>query len=97
MNVKDFIKTKVAEIQTTVGEGKAISALSGGVDSSACTVLAWRALGDKLKVIFIDDGLMREGEPQQVQTVFKKQGIEVEIVNAQKEFFGPCGQDRSRR
>jgi GMP synthase (glutamine-hydrolysing) len=88
MNVKDFIKTKVAEIQTTVGEGKAISALSGGVDSSACTVLAWRALGAKLKVIFIDDGLMREGEPQQVQTVFKKQGIDVEIVNAQKEFFG---------
>jgi GMP synthase (glutamine-hydrolysing) len=87
VNVKQFIKDKVAEIQKTVGAGEAISALSGGVDSSACTVLAWRALGDKLKVIFIDDGLMREGEPQQVQQVFGKLGIDVEIVNAQDEFF----------
>jgi len=87
MNVKDFIKTKVAEIQTTVGQGKAISALSGGVDSSACTVLAGKALGDKLKVIFIDDGLMREGEPEQVRAVFGKLGIDVNIVNAREEFF----------
>ncbi len=87
MKIKEFIKDKVAEIQKTVGNGEAISALSGGVDSSVCTVLAWRALGDTLKVIFIDDGLMREGEPQQVRGVFGKLGIEVEIVNARDEFF----------
>ncbi|MBM3284927.1 MAG: ExsB family transcriptional regulator, partial [Candidatus Aminicenantes bacterium] len=62
MRIKDFIEEKVADIRKTVGRETAISALSGGVDSSTCTVLAWRALGDRLKVIFIDDGLMREGE-----------------------------------
>ena len=87
MNLKEFIPRKVAEVQKTVGSGRAISALSGGVDSSVCTVLAWRALGEGLKVIFIDDGLMREGEPQEVRAVFGRLGIEVEIVNAQAEFF----------
>jgi len=87
VNLKEFIPRKVAEVQKTVGAGKAISALSGGVDSSVCTVLAWRALGEGLKVIFIDDGLMREGEPQEVRAVFGRLGIEVEIVNAQAEFF----------
>jgi GMP synthase (glutamine-hydrolysing) len=87
MKIKEFIKDKADGIQKTVGNGEAISALSGGVDSSVCTVLAWRALGDKLKVIFIDDGLMREGEPAQVRAVFRKLGIAVEIVNAQEEFF----------
>jgi len=88
VNVKQLIKDKVADIQKTVGNREAISALSGGVDSSACTVLAWRALGANLKVIFIDDGLMREGEPEQVRAVFGKIGIDVEIVNARNEFFG---------
>jgi len=87
MKIKDFIEENVADIRKTVGLETAISALSGGVDSSTCTVLAWRALGDRLKVIFIDDGLMREGEPEQVRTVFGKMGINVDIVNAQDEFF----------
>jgi GMP synthase (glutamine-hydrolysing) len=87
MKTKQFIEDKIAEIRKTVGDRTAISALSGGVDSSTCTALAWRALGDRLKVIFIDDGLMREGEPQQVKEVFGKLGIRVNIVMAQKEFF----------
>ena len=87
MDVKEFIDQRVEEIKTTVGSEKAISALSGGVDSSACTVLAHWAIGDKLKVIFIDDGLMREGEPQEVQKIFADLGITVDIVDAQDEFF----------
>jgi GMP synthase (glutamine-hydrolysing) len=87
MKTKQFIEAKVAEIKKTVRDGTAISALSGGVDSSTCTALAWRALGNRLKVIFIDDGLMREGEPQQVKDVFGKLGIRVNVVKAQKEFF----------
>jgi GMP synthase (glutamine-hydrolysing) len=87
MKTKDFIDAKVAEIKKTVSAGTAISALSGGVDSSTCTALAWRALGDRLKVIFIDDGLMREGEPLQVKEVFAKLGVRVSIIKAQKEFF----------
>jgi len=87
MRIKDFIEEKVADIRKTVGRETAISALSGGVDSSTCTVLAWRALGDRLKVIFIDDGLMREGEPDAVREAFTKLGIKVDIFNAQDEFF----------
>ena len=87
MNVQAFIRDQTARMKKRVGGATAISALSGGVDSSACTALAWRALGKKLKVIFIDDGLMREGEPQQVRETFRKLGIKVEIINARGEFF----------
>lgn len=87
MDVKEYIDQKVEEIKTIVGPEKAISALSGGVDSSACTVMAHWAIGDNMKVIFIDDGLMREGEPQEVQKVFADVGITVDIIDAQDEFF----------
>ena len=84
---KEFIEEKIQEIRKIVGDAKAIVALSGGVDSSTTTVLAHRALGDQLKVFFIDNGLMREGEPQQVVSIFEKLGIHVEIVDAKEEFF----------
>lgn len=87
MDCKKFIKEKVKEIKSLVGSEKALSALSGGVDSSTCTVLAHQAIGNNLKVIFIDDGLMREKEAQDVSKVFSALGIKVEIVDAQKEFF----------
>jgi len=87
MNDKKSIEQRINEIKETVGSEKAISALSGGVDSSACTVLAHRAIGSNLKVIFIDDGLMREKEPEQVSEAFRELGIEVDIIDAQDEFF----------
>jgi GMP synthase (glutamine-hydrolysing) len=87
MNTKKFIEKQIDEIKKTVGSGKAISALSGGVDSSACTVLAHRALGPQLKVLFIDDGLMRQNEPKEVRKIFGKLAIDVEIVNTSDEFF----------
>lgn len=85
---EEFIKGKVGEISSAVGEGLAINALSGGVDSSAVTMLGHRALGEKLKTCFIRNGLMREGEPERVVAVFKNLGVNVELVDAQKEFFG---------
>ena len=87
MNVKAFIQGKIEDIQKTARGQKTISALSGGVDSSACTVLAARALGSSLKCIFIDDGLMREREPEYVRQVFRGLGIKVDVVDAQREFF----------
>jgi GMP synthase (glutamine-hydrolysing) len=87
LDTKKFIEEKIEEIKKIVGSERAISALSGGVDSSTCTVLASRALSSRLKVIFIDDGLMRENEPQEVGYVFRDLGIKVEIIDAQKEFF----------
>jgi len=87
MNAKKFIENQVDEIAGTIGREKAISALSGGVDSSACTVLAHRAIGSQLKSVFIDTGLMRAGEPQSVAAIFAGLGIKVEIVDTKKEFF----------
>ena len=87
MEVKEFIDQRVEEIKTTVGSELAISALSGGVDSSACTVLAHWAIRDNMKVIFIDDGLMREGEPEEVKNIFTDLGITVDIVDAKDDFF----------
>jgi len=81
------IEQRINEIKETVGSERAISALSGGVDSSACTVLAHRAIGSNLKIVFIDDGLMREKEPEQVRDVFRDLGIEVDIIDTQDEFF----------
>jgi len=87
LDTKKFIEEKIEEIKKIVGSERAISALSGGVDSSTCTVLASRALSSRLKVIFIDDGLMRENEPQEVGYVFRDLGIKVEIIDRQEEFF----------
>jgi len=87
MDVQEFITKKTKEIKSAVGDDKAISALSGGVDSSACTVLAHRAIGNNLKVIFIDDGLMRHNEPQDVAQIFADLGIHVDIIDAKDEFF----------
>jgi len=87
LNTKRFIEEKVREIQTAVGKDTAINALSGGVDSSTVTMLGHRALGNRLKTIFVENGLMREGEPEQVVRFFKKLGVTVEVIDARKEFF----------
>jgi len=87
LDPEKFIKEKIEEIRRIVGKEKAIAALSGGVDSSTTTMLAHRVLGEKLKVFFIDNGLMRQGKAEQVVSTFKLLGIHVGIVNAQKEFF----------
>jgi len=87
LNTDRFIGEKVEEIRAAVGEGMAINALSGGVDSSAVTLLGHRALGKQLKTVFIDTGLMRAQEPDQVVCAFQKLGVLVEIVDARAEFF----------
>ena len=87
LNPKEFIKEKVKEISDTVGDGSAITALSGGVDSSVVTLLGHRALGDGLKAYFINNGLMREDEPEGVARLFRKFGIHVEILDAREAFF----------
>jgi GMP synthase (glutamine-hydrolysing) len=84
---EEFIEEKITEIKEVVGENTAINALSGGVDSSAVTMLGHKALGDKLKTVFIDHGLMREGEPEKVVKLFEKLGVKVHLINAKNEFF----------
>jgi len=87
LNAKNFIKEKIEQIRSMVGEGTAINALSGGVDSSTVTMLGHKALGDRLKTYFIENGLMREGEPQEVVAAFEKLGVHVELVEAKNQFF----------
>lgn len=87
MNYNTFITEQVDALRRDVGNGIAINALSGGVDSSVVTVLAHRALGRQLKTIFVDNAIMREGEPQRVVKVFRNMGIPVELVDARKLFL----------
>ena len=82
-----FINEKVDEIKAAVGSGTAINALSGGVDSSTVTMLGHRALDKRLRTVFIENGLMREGEPGRVVGLFGSLGGTVEVVEARKEFF----------
>jgi GMP synthase (glutamine-hydrolysing) len=85
--VKKFIIKAAKGIKNQVGRKKAIVAVSGGVDSTTCAVLAYKAICKQLKAVFIDDGLMRENEGKIVKKALVKAGINLRIVNAQKEFF----------
>jgi GMP synthase (glutamine-hydrolysing) len=87
LNTKAFIRRQADAISRQVGSGCAINALSGGVDSSAVTMLGHIALGERLKTYFVDNGIMRKGEPEEIVRAFKKLGVKVEVVNAQNKFF----------
>jgi GMP synthase (glutamine-hydrolysing) len=87
LNAERFISEQCRAISAQVGDATAINALSGGVDSSAVTMLGNRALGKRLKTYFVDHGLMRQGEPERVAELLGKCGAPVEIVDARKEFF----------
>ena len=91
LHPEEFIRQKIDEISGIVGDDLAINALSGGVDSSAVTMLGNSALGDQLKTYFIDNGIMREGEPELIVSVFKEMGVPVEIVDARRPFFDALG------
>ena len=81
-----FIAEQIEAIRKAV-PGKAIIACSGGVDSTAAAVLASRALGDRLLAVYIDTGLMRKGETEDVAQTLKELGVRHRIVQAADEFF----------
>jgi len=87
MDYRAFIDEKIAELRDCVGDGLLVTALSGGVDSATVTVLGHRAVGDRLRAFFVDSALMREGEPEQVVGAFSQMGIEVQVVDARREFL----------
>ncbi len=86
-DVQAFIENKVNELREEVNGSSAIVALSGGVDSTTSAALANRAIADRLKAVFIDDGLMREGEPESVFEMCEKLDIDLEIIDAKNDFF----------
>jgi GMP synthase (glutamine-hydrolysing) len=87
LNANNFIEEKTGEIAAIVGNGLAINALSGGVDSSVATMLGHKALGKRLKTYFVDNGIMRKDEPQKVVSLFKELDVPVEIIDTKKQFF----------
>jgi len=82
-----FIADQVAAIQSAVGQGAAINALSGGVDSAVVTMLGHRALGKCLRTVMVDNGLMREGELERTIAIFAELGVPVELIDAREAFF----------
>lgn len=87
LDPQSFIDEQVDAIRQAVADGKAVNALSGGVDSSVVTLLGHRALGENLITYFIENGLMREGEADYVVKVFADLGVKVEVVDAKDRFF----------
>jgi GMP synthase (glutamine-hydrolysing) len=85
---KAFIEEQVAAIQTAVGAGRAILACSGGVDSTTAAVLASRALGNRLLAVYVDTGLMRKGETEQVSKALRDVGVTFRVLHAADAFFG---------
>lgn len=83
-----FIQTTVESIRQQVGEGRAICGLSGGVDSAVAAVLVQRAIGDRLTCIFVNNGVLRKNEFEQVQrNMREKLGLNVVAVDASKRFL----------
>ena len=79
-----IVEQKVAEIRDQVGEDRVILALSGGVDSSVVAALGARAIGRQMTCVFVNHGLLRKGEPEQVEEVFTKQ-FDVDFVHVHAE------------
>ncbi len=84
---KAFIQEQVEALRQEIGEGIAINALSGGVDSAVCAVLGHRALGDRFINSMVDNALMREKEPEMIVGIFKDMGIGVRLIDARREFL----------
>ena len=85
---EDFVSERVYEIRSVVGsDGKAVCALSGGVDSFTTAVLLHRAIGDRLTCIFIDNGLLRDGEREEVLESLRNTGMKYVFVDASQRFL----------
>ncbi len=82
------VQEQVAAIREQVGDSKVICGLSGGVDSSVAAKLVYEAVGDKLTCVFVDHGLMRANEAEQVVDAFSESGIPLIHVDAEERFLG---------
>jgi len=86
LRTDDFIKNAVEDIKTKI-PGKAIIACSGGVDSMVSAALASKAVGDRLLAVYVDTGLMRKGETEEVRGMLTEMKINFKIIDASEEFF----------
>ena len=86
-NMGDYMRTTIAAVREKVGNGKVLLALSGGVDSSVAAALLAEAVGDQLTCVFVDHGLMRKNEGDEVEAAFAKWNIHFVRVDAEKRFL----------
>ena len=85
--MEDYKRTAIAAIREKVGSGKVLLALSGGVDSSVCAALLAEAVGEQLTCVFVDHGLMRKNEGDEVEAAFSKWAMNFVRVDAEGRFL----------
>ncbi|CDZ74522.1 GMP synthase [Peptoniphilus sp. ING2-D1G] len=85
--MKNYAETAIEEVRKKVGDGKVLLALSGGVDSSVVAKLISKAVGENLTCIFVDHGLMRKNEGDEVEAAFKDSGMKFIRIDAEQRFL----------
>ncbi|MDD1767501.1 MAG: 7-cyano-7-deazaguanine synthase, partial [Methanomassiliicoccales archaeon] len=85
-DVEAFVREAMNGLRDSI-PGRAIIACSGGVDSTAAAVLASRAIGERLLAVYVDTGMMRKGETENVSCLLKRLGVNFKVIDASDEFF----------
>lgn len=85
--MSNYAKTTIEQLKNKIGDGKVLLALSGGVDSSVTAALLSKAVGNRLTCIFVDHGLMRKNEGDEIEEAFKGRGLNLIRVNAGERFL----------
>ena len=100
-SMADYKNTAIGQIREQVGQGRVLLALSGGVDSSVCAALLAEAIGDQLTCVFVDHGLMRLNEGNEVEAAFAKWSMNFVRVDAEERFLtklaGESDPERKRK
>ncbi|MFH1306082.1 MAG: glutamine-hydrolyzing GMP synthase [Candidatus Micrarchaeota archaeon] len=86
-NPSEFLSRQAEDARQKIGEKEAMVGLSGGVDSSVSALIVHKAIGRHLHAVFVDTGLMRENEAENVKKTFDSLGMKIEFIDASKEFF----------
>ncbi len=85
--MEDFIEKNIEKIREKVGDDIVIGALSGGVDSTVASVLVYKAIGKRLKLVFVDTGLMRFGDTEKIEYLKETLGLDIEIIDSSSRFL----------